>query len=337
MARVETMNEGLLGRRALLRCGAALALPAGAGLPGLARAQAFPSRPITLLVAFAPGGAGDIISRRVAQKMSQSIGQQVVVENRPGAGAVGAAQVITRGAPDGHTMLLTGNGMTLSSVLFKNLPYNLQRDFRPVSTLALFDLAFITASDGTFKSLNELLAWARGNPGKLSIGSARVGSTQHLAAEMFKSMAAVDATIVPYKSSAEMISGLRTKDIQVAVEIVPPILGQITGKSVRALAVAAGKRFPGLPDVPTVAESGVPGFEAASWAGLAVHAGTPQPIVDRLAREIQAAVDSPDVREPLQAMGYLAVSSTPEQMAQRISQDMAKWKAVIDKAGIPLQ
>lgn len=326
--------EQLTYRRSLLRGALALALGTAGALAG---AQSFPAKPITLLVAFAPGGAVDLIARRVAQKMSESIGQPVVVENRPGAGAVAAAQAVVKSAPDGHTMLLTGNGMTLSSVLFKSLPYSLTRDFKPVSTLAFFDLAFITAGDSEFKSLQDLLAFAKANPGKLNIGSARIGSTQHLAAEMFKAMAGIDATIVPYRGTADMISGLRSRDIQLAVEIVPPILGQITGKTLRPLAIAAGRRFPGLPDVPTVAESGVPGFEAASWAGLAVAAGTPQPIVDRLAKEIQAAVESPDVKNPLQAMGYTAASSTPEQMGQRITTDMAKWKAVIDKAGIPLQ
>ena len=325
---------GFVQRRSVLR--AALALSLAAACAG-AGAQTFPSKPLTLVVGFAPGGAGDLISRRVGHKMSQNLGQTVVVENRPGAGAVGAATMVAKSAPDGHTMLLTGNGMTLTSVLFKSLPYSLQKDFRPVSTLAYFDLSFITSGDSEFKSLAELLAWAKANPGKLSIGSARIGSTQHLAAEMFKSMAGLDATIVPYKSPADMISGLRGKDIQLAVEIVPPILGQITGKTVRALAIASAKRFPGLPDVPTVAESGVPGFEASSWAGIAVPASTPKAIVDRLAKEIQAAVSSPDVKDPLQAMGYTAQASTPEQMGQRMAQDMVKWKAVIDKAGIPLQ
>jgi tripartite-type tricarboxylate transporter receptor subunit TctC len=183
----------------------------------------------------------------------------------------------------------------------------------------------------------DVLAFARANPGKLNIGTVRVGSTQNLAAEMFKSMAGIDAVIIPYKTTAEIISALRSKDLHVAIEILPPILGQVTGKVVKPLAMTSNTRFPGLPDVPTLSESGVPGFDASSWNGVSVPAKTPSAIVERLAAEIQKAVASPEVQKELQGLGMVARASTPEQMTQRMTSDMAKWKAVIDKAGIPKQ
>jgi tripartite-type tricarboxylate transporter receptor subunit TctC len=324
----------MMRRRGLLRSAVAMALPA-AGLPALA--QDYPAKAITLVVAFAAGGAGDLVARRIGQKLSENTGQAVVVENRPGAGAAVAAVTVAKSRPDGYTLLLTGNGTSISAALFRSLPYSLARDFRHVSTLAFFDLAMIVGGASEFGSVADVLAYAKANPGRLSIGTARVGSTQHLAAELFKSMAGIDAVCVPYRSTAEMLTALRVKDLPVAFEIVPPILGQINAKAVRVLAVAAARRFPGLPDVPTLAESGVPGYEATSWAGISVPARTPTPVVRRLAQEFERAVAAPEVQESLQSLGFVARASTPEQMTERIEQDMAKWSAVIDKAGIPRQ
>jgi tripartite-type tricarboxylate transporter receptor subunit TctC len=330
------MNEAVANvRRSLLRSG--LALPLAALTGSVLAQEKFPARPITLVLAFAPGGAGDLVSRRIGQKMSEHIGQPVVIENRPGAGGVGAALQVRQARPDGYTMLLAGNGMTISSVLFNKLPYSLTKDFRPVSTLAFFDLALIVDGQSKLRSVRDLVAYGKANPGKLTIGSARIGSTQHLAAELFKSMAGLDALIVPYKSTGDMLGALRTGDVQAAVEIVPPILGQITAGNVRALAVAGSRRFPGLPDVPTVAESGVPGYEATSWAGVVVPARTPDAVVAQLQKAVAWAVAAPDVQSALQAQGYVARAGTPEEMTQRIQQDTAKWKAVIDKAGVPKQ
>ncbi|XAH24197.1 tripartite tricarboxylate transporter substrate-binding protein [Xylophilus sp. GW821-FHT01B05] len=325
----------MVSRRTILR--SALALPLASSCAWAEATDAYPSKPITIFVAFGPGGAGDLVTRRVAQKMSEHIGQSVIIENRPGAGAAAAAVAVAKARPDGYTLLLSGNGTAISSVLFNRLPYDLTRDFRHVSSIASFDLALIVSGQSEFSSVTDVLAYGKAHPGKLSIGTSRIGSTQHLAAEMFKAMAHIDAMSIPYKTSGDMLAGLRSNDIQLAFEILPPILGQIASKAVKPLAVASARRFPGLPEVPTVAESGVPGFDASSWAGISVPAKTPTAIVDRLAKEIQRAVASPDVQESLQAMGYVASSSTPEQMTQRITQDMAKWKAVIDKAGVPKQ
>jgi tripartite-type tricarboxylate transporter receptor subunit TctC len=324
-----------IGRRTVL--GAALAAPL-ATLGAGARAQdKFPSRSLTLVLALAPGGAGDVISRRITQKMTEHMGQSIVIENRPGAGAIAAAQAVMQAKPDGYTMLLSGNGTAVSTAMFRSLPYNITKDFRSVSTLAFFDLGLVVDGQSRFTSVAELLAFAKANPGKLTIASTRIGSTQNLGAEMLKSMAGVEAVIVPYKSTADLLGALRTGDVQVAVEIVPAILGQIQSKQVKELGVAASKRFPGLPDVPTVGESGLPGFEAPSWAGISVPAKTPDAVVRYLAREVELAVASPEVQSALQAQGYVARASTPDEMTQRLQQDTAKWKAVVDKAGIPKQ
>lgn len=321
-------------RRALLR--GAMALPlACLGLD--ATAQDFPSRPLVLLIGYAPGGAGDIMTRRLAQKMTENMGQPVVVENRPGAGGVVATTQAAQARPDGYTLLLTGNGPVISSILFKNAPFNLNRDFRHVSSIASFDPVFIVDGRSSLASIADVLAYAKAHPGKLSIGTANVGTTQQLAAQMFVAMSGVDAVIVPYKSNAEILTALRTKDIQVAVDILPPLVGQINAGSVKALAVTSSRRFPGLPQVPTVAESGLPGFEASSWGGISVPAQTPDAIVDRLAREVQAAVSSPDFRGPLQDMGFVAAASSPDEMTERTNRDIVKWRAVIQKAGIQAQ
>ena len=316
-------------RRSVLRCAVAITLAvAGA----TAQAQAYPSRPIQLFVAFAPGGAGDIVARAVAREMSRSMGQAVIIENRPA--PLAADTTVARAKPDGHTLMLTGNGTALSTALFKALPYDLMRDFTHVSTLAFFDLVMMTGSESPFNTVADVLAYAKANPGKLTIGTVRMGSTQNLAAEMFKAMSGIDALIVPYKATADILSALRSKDVQLAVEILPPMLGQVSARSVKPLAVTSARRSAVLPQVPTLAESGVPGFEAAGWLGISVPAATPAAIVERLGKEIQAAVASPEVQKELKAIGMLASASTPEQMSQRMKADIAKWQAVIDKAGI---
>lgn len=299
------------------------------------QAQPFPAKPIQLFVAFAPGGAGDIVARFMAKKLSASLGQPVVVENRPI--PVAAVSAVTHAKPDGHTLLMAGSGTALTSALFNTLPYDLMGDLVHVSTLASFDLSLLTGTESGFNSVAQVLAFARANPGKLNIATVRLGSTQNLAAEMLKAMADIDAVIVPYKTTSEVVSALRSRDVHVAIEMLPPMLGQIRSQSVKALAVTSNKRFAGLPAVPTLAESGVAGFEATSWNGISVPTGTPPAVVNRLAQEIGKAVAAPDVQKELQAAGMVAQASTPEQMTQRMRDDISKWRAVIDKAGIPRQ
>lgn len=298
-------------------------------------AQTYPAKPIQLFVAFAPGGAGDIVARVVAKKLGENLGQPVVIENRPS--PVVAVVTVARAKPDGYTLMMAGSGTALTSGLFKSLPYDLMGDFIHVSTMASFDLSLLTGTQSGFQTVADVLAFARANPGKLNIGTVRIGSTQHLTAELFKSVAGIDAVIIPYKTTADIITALRAKDIHVAMEMLPPVLGQISGKTVKALAMTSGNRFPGMPDVPTLAESGLPGFEAASWNGISVPANTPPAIVSKLAKELDAAIASSEVQRELQAVGMVAQASTPEQMTRRMRNDMVKWKTVIEKAGIPKQ
>ncbi|VCU70138.1 Tripartite tricarboxylate transporter family receptor [Pigmentiphaga humi] len=317
----------------IYRCCAVLA----AGIVcATAQAQSF-TRPLTIVVGFGPGGAGDLVTRRVAQALSAQVGQPVVVENKPGAGNAAGAMQVLQSRPDGYTMLLTGNGTAISSALFKSLPYNLTKDFRHVSSIAGFDLVLITNGNSSLSTVADVIAYAKANPGKMNIGTSRIGSTQHLAAELFKSMAGIDAVSIPYKTTGDMIAAVRSNDVQVAFEILSPILGQLDSNTIKAIGVTADKRFPGLPGVPTIAESGVPGFEASSWAGISVPAATPADVVERLSKAIQAAVAAPDVQAALQAMGYVAAGSSPQAMTARIEADMAKWKSVIERAKIPQQ
>lgn len=324
----------MIARRSVLAAGA-LALVASAAPAASGAAQSYPSKPIQLYVAFAPGGAGDIVARLVARKMAERMGQPFVIENRPS--PVVAALTVAKAKPDGHSVVMAGSGTALTSALFKRLPYDLMGDFRHVSTLASFDLALVSNEKTGFKSVGDLVAYARANPGKLNIGTVRVGSTQNLTAEMFKSMANIDVTIVPFKTTAEVVTAVRANEVQAAIEILPPILAQITGNNVKALAVTSSRRFAGLPQVPTVAESGIAGFEASSWNGLSVPARTPPEVIDCLAREVTLAIASPELQKELQALGMVGESSTPEQMTRRMKNDIAKWRGVIEKAGIPLQ
>lgn len=302
-----------------------------------AAAQAFPAKPVRLIVGFAPGGVADITARVVAQKLSEQLGQQVIVDNRPSAGGIVAAEAVAKAEPDGHTLLLMTNGNAVSASLFRALPYDTLADFAPVSTLGFFDVAVVVPADSKIDSVQGLLAFAKANPGKLNIGTINVGSTQNLAAELFKSATALDAIIVPYKGSPAVITALRGHDVQVAFEMLAPVIPQAKGGAVRILAVTSERRFPGLPDVPTVAESGVPGYAATSWNAVAAPAKTPRAVIDRLNREINAALKAPEVVEKLAAQGVTARGGTPEDMRRLVAADVDKWRRVIEQAKIERQ
>ena len=308
-----------------------------AALASAASAQAYPAKPIRFLVPYAPGGVGDITARIVAQKMSDNMGQQVVIENRPSAGLIVATEAAAKAEPDGYTIVLTGNGSALSVSLFKALPYDLVNDFVHVSTIGFFDLALLVGAESKFNSVADVLAYAKDNPGTLNIGTISVGSTQHLAAELFKSMTGIDAQTVPFKATAAVVTALRSNDVHVAFEILAPVMAQIKANTVRALAVTSDRRFAGLPNTPTLAESGVPGYQASSWNGISMTAKTPRAIVDRLNKEIVAALASPDVRQRMLDLGVEARSSTPERMRALVISDIGKWKGVIERSKIERQ
>jgi tripartite-type tricarboxylate transporter receptor subunit TctC len=302
-----------------------------------AHAQSYPAKPVRIVVGFAPGGVADVTARIVAEKLSSQLGQQVLVENRPSAGGIVAAQEVARADPDGHTLLLMSNGNAVSASLFKSLPYDTLADFAPVSTLGFFDIAVVVNGDSKINTMADLLAYARANPGKLNIGTINIGSTQHLSAELFKAMAGVDAVTVPFKGSPAVVTALRGNEVQVAFDMLAPIMPQAKAGAVRILAVTSERRFAGLPEVPAVAESGVSGYQASSWNALAAPAKTPRAVIDRLNREVQTALADPGVKEKLQGLGVTARGSTPEAMRQLLVSDVEKWRKVIETSRIERQ
>ena len=302
-----------------------------------AHAQSYPTKPIRLLVPFGPGGVGDITSRAVMQKMGEAMGQQIIIDNRPSAGGIVATETVAKSEPDGYTLYLMNNTNAVSAAMFRKLPYDVVRDFAMVSTIGGFSLVVLVNPDSPVKSVKELIAQARANPGKFNIGSINIGTTQHLSAELLKSMAALDAATVPFNNTASVLTALRGNNIQVAMEFMPPVLGQIRANALRAMAVTSLTRSPMLPNVPTLAESGLPGYEVNSWNGIAVAAKTPKAIVDRLNKEIHAAVNSPQVAQRFQELGVSQNLNTPEGMRKLLRDEIAKWNALIDKAKIPRQ
>jgi tripartite-type tricarboxylate transporter receptor subunit TctC len=302
-----------------------------------AAAQGYPTHPLRLLVPFAPGGVADITARVVSQQMSTAMGQQVLVENRPSAGGIVASEAVAKADPDGYTLLFLTNGNAVSVSLFKSLPYDTLGDFAPVSTVGFFDLVLVVDSASNVGSVRELVAYSKANPDKLNIGTINPGSTQNLAAEMFKSMSGIDAQVVPFKATPAVITALKGNDVQAAFEILAPVMALIKGGALRALAVTSDKRYPGLPGVPTVAESGVPGYQASSWNAVAAPARTPKPVIERLNREVNAAVASPGVRKRLSELGVEARAGTPEALRDLLVAEIAKWKGVIERAGIEKQ
>lgn len=314
---------------------AASLLTLGAGVS----AQPFPSKSLKIVVPNAPGGAADITARTVGQKLSDALGQAVVIENKPSAGGVVAGEQVARAEADGHTMLLISSGTAVSAALFKSLPFDTRKDFAPVSKLASFDLAVAVAEGGRFKTFADLLAYAKANPGKLNIGTPQVGTTQNLAAELFKSVAGIEAQVVPFNGTPPVISALRGGSIDAMVDILGPLMPQISSKALRPLALLGEHRAAQLPDVPIAREAGgsLAAFSAASWNGLAVPVKTPKDVVARLNRELVRILAMPDVKQRLADLTLVAQSSTPEQQAELLERDIKRWADVIERAKIPKQ
>ena len=323
----------MLSRRRILSSAVLLA-----ATPLAASAQtAFPAKPLRIVVPNAPGGAADLTARAVGQKMSQGLGQPVVIDNKPGAGGVVAGDMVAKAAPDGHTLLLISSGTAVSASLFKTLPFDTVADFTPVAQLASFDLAIVVPSGGRFKTLTELVAWGKANPGKLNIGTPNIGTTQHLAAELFKSQAGLDAQIVPFNGTPAVINALRGSQIDAGLDILSPLLAQIKSGDLLPLAITGKRRSRELPDVPTAQEAGIAGFDVTSWNGLAVPAKTPKEVVARLNREINAALNDAGVKKQLQELNLDPQPGTPEQAVALLGSDIKRWNDVIVRAKIPRQ
>jgi len=319
-----------------LTCGIALLCAFAAS--EYADAQDYPARPVRWLVPFAPGGVGDLTARIVAQKLTENLHQQVIIDNRPAAGMVVSANLALQAPADGYLLLQAGNGSAISQSLFKSLSYDIDRDFTAVSTLAYFDIVLVTQANSNLRTVGDVLSYAKKNPGKLSIGTGNIGTTQHLAVELFTAMAGIQAQTVPFKATPAAVSALRGNEIPLVVETIPALIGQLKSGAVKALGVGGTQRSPILPDTPTLAESGVPGYEAASWTGIAVKARTPAAIVARLHREISAAVSAGDVMQKLGDMGATGrASASPEEARKLMRAEIDKWKVVIERAGIERQ
>ena len=300
----------------------------------------FPQHPITLLVPFGPGGIADLTARAVAQAMAASLGQAVVVDNRPSASSIVASQGVASATPDGHTLLLMSNGHAVAASLFRKLPFDAQKDFAPICQLARFDLAVFVPAGSHHKTLAQLLDFARAQPGKLTVGTVAAGSTQHLAAEWFKQMAGIDALVVPYKGTPALLGALRGGEIDAAFEILGPWLPQVSGGVLRALAVSATERFADLPDVPTVAQAGGPAlarYDVSSWNGLAAPAKTPPEVLARLNRAANEALDQPAVQRQLRALGVRPQGGSADGLRQWLVSETRHWAEVVRAAKIEVQ
>jgi len=306
-------------------------------LPALALAQGYPAKPIRIVLPFGPGGVADITTRTVAPKMSDVLGQQIVVENMPGAGGIRASETVAQAAPDGYTILLLTNGNAVSKALFNRLPYDPETDFAMISTVGFFSMVIVTRADGPLKTLPEALGYAKANPGKMNIATITPGGTQHLAGELFRSMAGIDAVVIPHKTTGEVILSVRQGASDLGVDFIAPLISAIKSGQLRALAVTAGKRFPGLPDVPTAIESGVKGYDVASWNALAAPAKTPQAVIDKVHGALVKALADADVQKRFAELGVEGRASSPKQLADFYASETKRWTAVVERAKIPKQ
>jgi tripartite-type tricarboxylate transporter receptor subunit TctC len=310
-------------------------LAATACLPARAQPR-FPDRPITLVVPFSPGGIADLTARAVGEALARSLGQPVVIDNQPGAGAVVASQKVAHAAPNGHTLLLLSNANAVAVSLLKPPGPDPLKLFAPISTLGAFDLGVFApgGAGGRFATLGAALAWARANPGRLNIGTIAAGSTQHLAAKLFEARAGIDALVVPYKGSPAVLTALRAGDVDLVVEIVGPMLPQLKAGTVRALAVTSAQRHPLLPDVPTAAQAGVAGLEVASWNALAAPAGTPAAVIDTLNRAVRDALAQPAVQQRLAPVGVRLAAGSPAELQALLSSEIRRWGDLVKSAKI---
>ena len=300
-------------------------------------AQPYPSKPIRIVVGYAPGGVADITARLMAQKLSVSLGQQVIIDNRPGAGGIVAADAVAKAEPDGYTLLHMNSGNAISVSLFKSLPFDIVRDFAPVSRMGSFDIVLVANKDSPLNNVRDLISAARTNPDKFNIGSINIGSTQHLAAEFFKGLVGLSVPTIPFKSTPALLAAVRSNDIQVAFEIIAPVMPLVKSGELKALAVSSNQRFPGIASVPTVIESGIPGYQVTAWNAIAAPAKTPREVIERLNREINAALAQPDIRQRFQDLGMNTHGGTPEDLQQLLASEIARWRDVVAAARIEKQ
>jgi tripartite-type tricarboxylate transporter receptor subunit TctC len=320
-----------LQRRKFLYLAAAVAtLQAGSHI---ARAQAYPTRPLRWIVGFPPGGGADTVARIVAPWLSERLGQQIVIENRPGASTNIAAQAVINSPPDGYTLLFYGASTVVNTSIFHNLPFDVRRDIAPVSGLVAYPMALVAHPSVPAKTVAELIVHAKANPGKVTMASFGTGSASHLAGELFKMMAGINMVHVPYRGGAPMVTDLIAGQVQVGFDVMVTSLPHMRTGALRALGVAGNHRFDMLPDVPTIAET-VPGYEARTWAGVGVPTGTPAEIIARLNHEINAGLANPSIKSRLAEVGTIPMIFTAAEFGAYIAAESEKWAKVVKFAGI---
>ena len=299
-----------------------------------AGAQAWPDRPIKFLMSAPAGSSIDVLGRAIADKLKDRLGQPVVVENKPAAGGTVATAEVAHSAPDGYTMVLAFNGPLSFAPLLQKLPYDVGKDLAPVIITSSQPNVLAVSATLPVRSIAELVAYAKANPGKLNYASVGNGSSSHLNMELFKSVAGFDAVHVPFNGSPPAVKSTVQNETQMIFAVMQPLQAQIQAGTLRALAVTTAKRFSLLPDLPSIAESGYPGFEALAWNGVLVAAGTPRTIVARLNTEMNAILKEPEMRQKMQGFGFDLVGGTPEEFGALISSETAQWAPVIKKVGL---
>ena len=310
--------------------GAALTLCAS-----VLHAQAWPAKPIRLIVPSPPGDGSDLMARSVGQRLAEALGQQVIVDNRPGAGGRLGTELAAKAAPDGYTLIMGNAGShAINAALYKDLPYDIERDFVPITQVMRAPNVLVVTASLPVTSVKELIALYKANPGKYSYGSGGNGSSAHLSAELFKSMAGVDVVHVPYKGATPALTDVIAGQVAMFMGNLPPAAGHIKSGRVKALAVTTAQRSALVPDLPTVSESGLPGYETVAWFGLFAPTGTPKDIVQRIADETAKAVQRPEIREAITALGGEPVGNSPSAFAAIVKGDLAKWRKVVTDGNV---
>lgn len=331
------MSHSILRARITRRTATvSLALAAiGTALP--ARAQTYPARPVRIIVPYGAGGIADVTMRLVAQKLNERFGQSFIIDNRPGAGGIVGLKAALAAGPDGYTITMIGGGFTIAKSLFKSLPYDLEKDFVPISTTASYGLVMVAKAGSKLKTVQDVIAFAKANPNKLNFGTINPGSTQHLSAELFRIMAGIDVAMIPYKTTPDLATAVVRGDIDVAFDYFPGFQASLADGQMQAIATTARERASNLPNTPTVIESGLPDYDVTSWNGLAAPAGTPADIIEKLNAGIDAALKSPEIQAVSSKSGMEARSMTSADLSVRIKKDVERWRQVIEKAGVPKQ
>lgn len=311
-----------------------LALTAAAALMTAAHAQSYPSKPVRWIVPSAPGDGSDITARLLGERVGRALGQPVVIDNKPGAGGVLGSDLAARSPADGYTMIVGNAGSHgINAAIYGRLSYDVVRDFAPVALICTAPNVMIVSPATKARSVAEFVAYARANPGRLNYASGGIGSSAHMSAELFKSLTGTEMTHVPYKGSAPAVAALLADEVSVMIGNLPPWTAHLKAGKVRALAVTTAARYPALPEVPAMAES-LPGFETVAWFAVFAPAGTPRPVIERMNREINAALAQPEVRERLATSGCDAAPGTPEALGARVAGDVARWKKLAAEKNI---